>query len=408
MPDPSMAVSAHLHPVSEHQSENNVAWQRFSVPFEYPVHFTDQLFLSDNQALVDCITRLEPETTHRLIVFVDNGLLEARPHLPQNIVDYASHHASRIDLVCAPISMPGGEQIKNHQQYIEQMQRVLAEKRIDRHSFVMAIGGGALLDAAGLVAATSHRGIRHIRVPTTVLAQNDSGVGVKNSINLFGQKNYLGTFAPPYAVINDYDFIRSLGARDKIAGIAEAVKVALIRDVRFYRWLEQNTDKLTSFEAPAMQYMIRRCAELHMLQIANGGDPFETGSARPLDYGHWVAHKLESLTNYELRHGEAVAIGLALDTHYSVRCGLLEPGQDERVCKLLTNLGFTLWHNALDYRHDNNELSVIDGMRDFREHLGGELTITLLNDIGVGVEVHQMDDTLIEQCIAWLKQRCSS
>src|SRR5262249_48180532 len=153
-----------------------------------------------------------------------------------------------------------------------------------------------VLDAVGLVAATSHRGIRLIRVPTTVLAQNDSGVGVKNAVNLKGSKNFIGTFAPPFAVLNDLALIGNLPAREKIAGMAEAVKVALIRDAAFFQWLEQNIDALSLFERPAMAYMIRRCAEIHMRQIAEGGDPFESGSARPLDFGHWSAHKLESLT----------------------------------------------------------------------------------------------------------------
>ena len=128
------------------------------------------------------------------------------------------------------------------------MQRMLFEHRIDRHSYVIAIGGGAVLDAVGLVAATAHRGIRHIRVPTTVLSQNDSGVGVKNGVNLYEQKNFVGTFAPPFAVLNDLDFIDALPPRDKIAGMAEAVKVALIRDAEFFRWLEQNADDLVTFQ----------------------------------------------------------------------------------------------------------------------------------------------------------------
>ena len=194
---------------------------------------------------------------------------------------------------------------------------------------MIAVGGGAVLDAVGLVAATTHRGVRLIRVPTTVLAQDDSGVGVKNGVNLYGVKNFCGTFAPPFAVLNDLDLLTPLAERDKIAGMAEAVKVALIRDGDFFAWLERHADDLITFQRPALAAMIRRCAELHMRQIAHGGDPFETGSARPLDYGHWSAHKLESLTKHHLRHGEAVAIGIALDARYSVLAGLLgrRPGR---------------------------------------------------------------------------------
>lgn len=387
------------------QGSSSVSWQRFSVPYEYPVCFTDKLFNPKNPVLLETLTRLEPQKRHRVVIFVDDGLLQAKPELPVEIRRYADHHSASIDVVTAPVSMPGGEKIKAELHFIEQMQKVLAEHHIDRHSYVIAIGGGALLDAVGLVAATSHRGIRHIRVPTTVLSQNDSGVGVKNGVNLFGQKNYIGTFAPPFAVLNDYDYIRSLSQRDKIAGMAEAVKVALIRDANFYQWLEHNADALAVFKEDAMQYMIKRCAELHMQQIAHGGDPFESGSARPLDYGHWAAHKLETLTRYHLRHGEAVAIGLALDTRYSVMCGLLPEGDDERVCFLLEHLGFKLWHAGLEIKTADGQPEVLRGLIEFREHLGGALTITLLEKLGSGIEVHKMDDELVSQSIQWLKKR---
>ncbi len=262
-----------------------------------------------------------------------------------------------------------------------------------------------MLDAVGLVAATTHRGIRHIRIPTTVLAQNDSGVGVKNGVNLNGVKNFVGAFAPPFAVIDDIDFLRYLGPRDKIAGMAEAVKVALIRDGDFFAWLESHADELAVFELPTMAHMIRRCAELHMHQIAHGGDPFEMGSARPLDYGHWAAHKLESLTRHHLRHGEAVAIGMALDARYSVLSGHLAAGEEQRICFLLEHLGFRLWHPALGNKTAEGRPAVLAGLQDFREHLGGELTITLLSEIGIDVEVHEMDEALVLEALSWLKDR---
>lgn len=382
-----------------------VAWQRFVVPFEYPVYFTEGLFDPKNTVLVDTLCRLEPKKRHRVVIFVDAGVVDHCSTLLADIEKYIQTYSDQIELILEPQLMPGGESIKADNHYIEQMQKIVADCHIDRHSYILAIGGGALLDAVGLVAATSHRGIRHIRLPTTVLAQNDSGVGVKNGVNLFGQKNYLGTFAPPFAVLNDYSFIRSLPARDKIAGMAEAVKVALIRDADFYLWLEKNADALAVFNEDAMRYMIKRSAELHMHQIGHGGDPFESGSARPLDYGHWAAHKIETLSHYQLRHGEAVAIGLALDTRYSVMSGWLARGADDRVCFLLEHLGFKLWHNALDATGDSENLAVLEGLAEFREHLGGELTITLLQALGQGVEVHNMDDALVGQCIEWMKAR---
>jgi 3-dehydroquinate synthase len=385
----------------------SVYLQRFAVDFEYPVHFTERLFAPENAVLRDTITRLEGNRRHRCIAFVDDGLCAVRPRLTAEIEGYAQAHATAIEFVTAPLAVPGGEKIKNELFHVEWMQGQIQEHRIDRHAFVIAVGGGAMLDAVGLVSATSHRGIRLIRIPTTVLSQNDSGVGVKNSVNLKGAKNFVGTFAPPFAVLNDLTFIDDLPPREKIAGMAEAVKVALIRDADFFRWLERNIDALSLFERSAMATMIRRCAELHMRQIAHGGDPFESGSARPLDFGHWAAHKIESLTRNHVRHGEAVAIGVALDTRYSVLAGLLRPGVEDRVAALLELLGFRLWHPVLEARASDGSSPILQGIAEFREHLGGELTITLLEDIGRGVEVHAIDESLVHQAIDWLKARQS-
>jgi 3-dehydroquinate synthase len=340
-----------------------------------------------------------------VVIIVDDGVTRQMPDLARRIAAYADESAGAIELAGPVIELAGGEAAKNSPQLVDDLQRRLVALGIDRHSYVVGIGGGAILDLVGYVAATTHRGIRHIRVPTTVLAQNDSGVGVKNGVNAFGVKNMLGTFVPPVAVINDSAFIDVLPGRDKRAGMAEAVKVALIRDVAFFRWLEDQAADLALFASEPLDRLIRHCALLHMRQIAQGGDPFERGNGRPLDFGHWAAHKLEALTGYELRHGEAVAIGILLDTRYSVLAGLLAEGEDERVRALLERLGFTLWHDACALRNEAGELSLLRGLEDFREHLGGELNVTLLKEIGTGVEVHAMDPGLIARAIDWLRPR---
>jgi 3-dehydroquinate synthase len=260
---------------------------------------------------------------------------------------------------------------------------------------------------AGYAAAITHRGIRVIRVPTTVLSQNDSGVGVKNGINAFGKKNFLGTFAPPFAVLCDFDFLRTLDARDKVSGMAEAVKVALIKEPSFFEWLEGNAPDLARFEPAAVSELVRRCAVLHLDHIAHGGDPFELGSSRPLDFGHWAAHKLESLSAYELRHGEAVAVGIALDTRYSAETGMLGAADGERVALLLERIGLPTWDARLDERDASGRRLVLNGIREFREHLGGELTLMMLESLGRGREVRSIDEVAMERAIDWLRARVS-
>ncbi len=384
---------------------DGVVWQEFAVPFRFPVAFTDDIFAPENELLLDTLSYREPDKQHRCLVFIDGGVAEASPDLVGKIEAYLAAHGDRLALVAPPQIIPGGEQIKTELTHLEGLQDKIHDTRIDRHSYVITIGGGAVLDAVGLAAATAHRGVRLVRLPSTVLSQNDSGVGVKNAVNLKGIKNYVGTFAPPWAVLNDYQFITALPKRERISGIAEAVKVALIRDPKFFEWLETNADALSTFEEEAERYMIRRCAELHMRQIGQGGDPFEMGSARPLDFGHWAAHKLESMTRHHVNHGEAVAIGIALDTRYSVLSGLLPEGEDLRVVSLLEHLGFRIFHPALARTVPDGALEIVAGLDDFREHLGGELTITLLKGLGTGHEVHEMDSDLVAQSVDWLKAR---
>jgi 3-dehydroquinate synthase len=384
---------------------SDVRVQSFNIAYEYPVVFTRDAFSSGNRDLIDVLARREAGKVHRCGLFVDAGVLSVLPHLADQILDYASFHAKHLKMAGKLVPVPGGERCKNDPDTIPRLLAKFSELAIDRHSFIIAIGGGAVLDAVGYAAAIFHRGVRHIRFPTTVLAQDDSGVGVKNAINSLGLKNLVGTFAPPWAIINDSAFIDCLPAREKRAGMAEAVKVALIRDGNFFRWIESNTAALSQFSPPHLDRLIKDCAELHMRQIRLGGDPFEAGSARPLDFGHWSAHKLEHLTRNEVNHGEAVAIGIALDTRYSVMTGLLSKGEDERVVDVLKQLGLTLWHDALRQQNTKGRLSLLQGLADFQEHLGGELTITLLTDIGRAIEVHEMNTELVDRCIDWLQQQ---
>jgi 3-dehydroquinate synthase len=189
--------------------------------------------------------------------------------------------------------------------------------------------------------------------------------------------------------------------------MAEAVKVGLIRDGAFFDWLEHEAAALRRFEPDAVEHMIRRAAQLHLDHIATSGDPFETGSARPLDYGHWSAHRLESLSEHALRHGEAVAIGMALDARYAVQEGRLATGVDERICELLEALRLPLWHEALLEEHEGRR-AVLDGLEEFRQHLGGRLSITLLEEIGRGVQVDTIDHEGMLAAIEWLRRRAGN
>jgi len=382
-----------------------VCHQHLSISFDFPICFTADLFQRENSTFVEIVASQEPHRRHRLLCVIDRGVAACNPRLTPELVRYVDDHAAHMTLVAPPAVVQGGESAKNDPTCLQEILALLHRNEIDRQSFVVAIGGGAVLDLVGYAAATTHRGVRLIRVPTTVLAQNDAGIGVKNGVNAFGTKNYLGTFAPPFAVICDLNFIDTLHRRDKIAGMAEAVKVGLIRDRAFFCWLESNQVALASFELAAMGDMIRHSAKLHLEHTATCGDPFELGSARPLDFGHWAAHKLESLSGHRLRHGEAVAIGMALDSRYSVQQGMLAEEALERICRLLEQLGFRLWDDALEQIDPNGEPVFLQGIDEFRQHLGGELTVTMLTGVGAAVEIHELDKGIILDVVTWLRQR---
>jgi 3-dehydroquinate synthase len=378
--------------------------QAVRVSFRYPVHFTTDLFSPNNSLLRDVLAGDGlPTGSSKVLCVVDSGVAEHHLSVPGAIAAYFEPSAGPLALVAPPVIVNGGESVKNDPARVTSVHRAIHEYGIDRHAYVLAVGGGALLDMVGYAAATAHRGVRLVRVPTTVLSQNDSGIGVKNSVNAFGKKNFLGTFAPPFAVFNDFTFLTTLSDRDWRAGISEAIKVALLKDATFFAFLEEHATPLVERDMAAMQWLVYRCADLHLEHIATSGDPFELGSSRPLDFGHWAAHKLEQLSNYELRHGEAVAIGLALDATYAHLIGLLPEADWRRILDLIVAVGLPLHVHELDMSALDGTRAILTGMEEFREHLGGQLTIMLLEGIGRGIEVHEMDSGLILASMTRLK-----
>lgn len=376
--------------------------QEFSVPISYRVYFTEDLFHPSNATLKEIVTIKNSGNPVKVIFVLDEGVVKNNLNLPEKIKSYCDNFQDYFSPISDPMILPGGEVCKNSRKYIDIVVDEINTNRICRHSYVIAIGGGAMIDAVGYASAIAHRGVRLVRIPTTVLSQNDSGVGVKNGINYFNKKNFMGTFSPPFAVVNDYNFLETLDERDWRSGIAEAIKVALIKDEEFFIFLEAASEKITKRDKPSMQHLIRRCAELHLKHISSG-DAFEVGSSRPLDFGHWAAHKLEHLTEYSLRHGEAVAIGIALDCIYSNLQGLLQTSQLQQILKMISNYGFKLYIPEL-HSASGKEFAVLDGIEEFREHLGGQLNVMLLESIGKGKEVHNIDNELMKQAIKLLQQ----
>lgn len=379
--------------------------QSFAVQFDYPVVFTRGVFDPRNPALADVLTRRAADRRRvRVAFFADAGLQAAWPDLMERAAVYFRAHADRIETVGSPRVVPGGEPIKNDPRFVWKLAGELLRGGLDRHACVVVAGGGAVLDAVGFAAALPHRGLRLVRLPSTTLSQADSGVGVKNGVNRGAVKNALGVFAPPFGVVNDLDWLRTLSDADWMAGVAEAIKVAVIRDAAFFRELGALASDLRRRDDAAMERAVRRCAELHLDHIRTAGDPFEQGTARPLDFGHWSAHALESLSRNRVGHGAAVAFGIRLDTRYAWRRGWLDAAGAEAVTGLLDRCGFPKWHSALERRGRDGRPAVLEGIERFREHLGGRLALTFPRGIGWAFETDEVDPALVGRCLEELRQ----
>ena len=379
--------------------EKKTIQQKFSVSFNYPVTFTRDLFETTNPILRDTLCRRTEDLPGRALVFLDQGVATATPDLAERICAYFSAYEADLSLVKAPHVVLGGEAIKNDYRLVMEIVDTVLEYRLCRHSFVVAIGGGAMLDAVGFAASLVHRGLRTVRVPSTTLAQNDAGVGVKNGMNLHGGKNTIGTFHPPFAVLNDSALLETLPQAHWIGGVAEAFKVAVIKDAPFFHALCKDAKRFRQRDIAAQERMIVRCAEWHLDHIRTQGDPFEMGRARPLDFGHWAAHKLESMSNYRIPHGEAVAVGMAIDASYAAAQGWLAEADCTALIQGLIDTGFTMSHSEMRRCLGDGRLELLGGLDDFREHLGGQLCVTFPDGLGRKQEIHTIDHACMERVI---------
>lgn len=366
----------------------------FSVPCVHRLRVTDDVTGGDFEQLLGVLDAGDSGPAKVLIV-CETALKD-----PAQRIALQLQSAASVKLVSSPFLVDGGEEIKNSSNTVEAILTQINDANLDRRSYVIAIGGGAMLDAVGYAAAIAHRGIRLVRLPTTTLAQADSGVGVKNAINRFDKKNWVGTFAVPWAVINDTALLTTLSDRDFHSGFSEAVKVSLLKDRAEFDWLCQHACSIRQRDMEIAKQAVHKSCLMHLRHITTGGDPFEMLEARPLDFGHWSAHRLEPLTEYQIRHGEAVAIGVAIDCIYSsLKFGFPESDRD-RVCQCLRDLGLPLWHQGLEPID-----RLMQGLEEFRQHLGGRLTITMLRGVGDPINVHEIDQPAMHAAIEKLHEK---
>jgi 3-dehydroquinate synthase len=235
------------------------------------------------------------------------------------------------------VIVPAGETAKSLKSVHNCYDR-LASHRLERKSFIIALGGGVVGDLAGFVAATYLRGIPFVQVPTTLLAHVDSSVGGKTGVNLKAGKNLVGAFYQPKLVLCDLDALKTLPPRDFRAGLAEIIKYGIIHDAPLFDRLERDLPKLLRRETKALNEIIARCCEIKADVV--GQDETESGLRAILNFGHTIGHGLEAISSYgKYLHGEAIAIGQVAAAKLSQELSGL-PGKDSaRITNLFQRAG---------------------------------------------------------------------
>ena len=382
--------------------------QSLSYSIEYPVVFTEGVFDPSNPVLAQTMDRFQENRVHRAMVFIDSNVADLLPQLSQHIVQYFDAYSNDIELAEEPRVLPGGEGIKNDIEVIGPLAAALADAHLCRHSFVIVVGGGAVLDAIGFAASVTHRGLRTIRIPTTILAQANAGVGVRTAVNYAGIKNAIGNFAPPFAVINDWQFLHSLPEREWMAGITEAFRMGVIADQDFLDDLCTLAGTLSQRNPETIQKIIQHSAYLYLSRMSLQNDPFEEGVGQPLDFAYWAAHKLEMLSNCEISHAEAVAMGILIDCRYAVEQGWLPEEQFGKIHRAFSQLGLPLWFNELELVGGDGNLDILQGIPEFQEQKGGPLSITFPDGVGKFRNEPVVDLVVMEKALGTLKALASS
>jgi 3-dehydroquinate synthetase len=355
---------------------------RARLPADYDVAFRENIFDPASTELVDCGRQPENHPARRFIV-VDQAVDAVYGN---SIRTYFEHHAVR----CRYLTLPGGE----HHKVMESVTALATEFDrfgVDRRREpVISIGGGVLLDLVGLATALYRRGVPHVRVPTTLIGLVDAAVGAKTGVNHGAHKNRLGTYHPPAGVLLDRRFLSTLDDRQLRNGMAEIVKLAIVRDERLFELLEEYGELLVDERFQGCSPTGDRVA-LEVLHRAVRGmlaelEPnlWEHQLDRLVDFGHSVGPAIEMLAGGDLLHGESVAIDMAVFTTVAARRGLLGDKDARRVVELLHRLALPTDHVLLDDEVLRRAMADTVRHRDGRQRLPvpvGIGTATFLNDV---------------------------
>ncbi len=280
----------------------------------------------------------------------------------------------RAGLSYVMLTFPAGEENKNLQTFAKLLSQLALEK-FDRKSCVVALGGGVTGDLAGFVAASYMRGINFVQIPTTLLSQVDSSVGGKTGVDLPEGKNLAGTFYQPKAVFIDPDVLQTLPQNEILGGLAEVIKYGIIRDDKFFRFLEENRTKILALDPGCIQEIIYTSCKIKAEVVAR--DEHEGGLRRILNFGHTIGHAVEAESQFSLIHGLAVSIGMVAAAKISRIKGFLAERSVERICQLLMDYGM-----PVEVPEEYSREQIVDYLLVDKKVISGKVIFVLCNKIG--------------------------
>lgn len=319
------------------------------------------------KGIIKALPQHLPKDASRVIIISDSSLLPLRQKLLKVL--------KSTNLPVAEIAVRAGERLKDMEQ-VYAIYGKLIDLGADRHSVIVALGGGTVGDTAGFVAATYHRGISWIGIPTTLLAQVDSSVGGKTGINHKKGKNLIGAFHQPLAVLCDTDCLKSLGEREMVSGIGEIIKYSLTYDPEFFSWLNSNLPKLLKKSVPHLVHAIGKSLEWKSRAVEQ--DEFDrTGVREVLNFGHTFGHALESVTGYKkFQHGEAVIWGMRFALALSAEKECLKEEDYQDLQKLLFRVPVP------ELPRNFKVSKVFEAMKKDKKSQAGHVRFVLLESLG--------------------------
>lgn len=298
---------------------------------------------------------------------------------------------SRENISSELITFQAGEHSKNLTNFTE-LSRLLAQKKIDRKDGIIALGGGVTGDLAGFIAASYMRGIPFVQIPTTLLSQVDSSVGGKTGVDIPEGKNLVGAFYQPKAVYIDIEVLKTLPKNEFVGGMAEVIKYGVIRDAKFFQYLEENAHNALQLDEEVIKYIIHTCCRIKAEVVAE--DEQESNVRRILNYGHTIGHAIEAESDFKIIHGEAVAMGMAAIARVAAEQGLLDTAAKEEIVALIRHYGLPT-EIPLELNLENIQQYLL---RDKKVEAGSIIYIVPLQ-IGEVAITAELDEKLVEEVL---------